>query len=98
MPLGYDEGDELVESLVVAEHDGGLGDAVLLDELRLDLAEFDPEAADLDLVIDPPTEMDTVLCASSITASPERYSTGSSPSWRNGFGTNFSRVSTSRLR
>ena len=41
-------------------------------ELRLDLAELDAEAADLDLVVDAAVEDDVAVGSSRLTASPER--------------------------
>ena len=52
------EGDELVETVVGPQHHGRLADAVALSKRRLDLAELDPEAADLHLVVDAAAEMD----------------------------------------
>ncbi len=57
----HDEGDEPVEPVIVAQHDGGLRHAGQLVELRLDLAELDAEAADLNLVVDAAVEDDGAL-------------------------------------
>ena len=56
--LEHEEGDEAVHALVLAQHHGRLRDARQVRELRLDLAELDPEAADLDLVVDAAVEGD----------------------------------------
>ena len=56
--LEHQEGDEAVHALVLAQHHGRLRDARQVHELRLDLAELDPEAADLDLVVDAAVEGD----------------------------------------
>jgi hypothetical protein len=34
----------------------------VLEERRLDLAQLDPEPADLDLVVDPPEELEGAVC------------------------------------
>ena len=56
-----DEGDELVESIVVAQHDGRVGDARQFRQLRLDLAKLDAKAADLDLIVNAATKGDVPL-------------------------------------
>ena len=47
--------------VVLAQHDGRLRDARQVGELRLDLAELDAEAADLDLVVDAAVEDDVAV-------------------------------------
>ncbi len=69
--MRHDEGHELVEPVILPQDDGRLMHARDLDELRLDLAEFDPEAAQLHLIVDPTPKLD-VADGSSATASPER--------------------------
>src|SRR6185295_3006859 len=49
---------EIGGEAVVAERHGRLRDRRMAREDGLDLAELDPEAADLDLVIDPPEHLD----------------------------------------
>ncbi|RPK89271.1 hypothetical protein EES46_15830 [Streptomyces sp. ADI98-10] len=56
--VGYDVGDEPgVTGLVLADDDGCLRDVRVVGEDLLDLAEFDAEASDLDLVVDAPDEL-----------------------------------------
>ena len=56
---GYGVGDEPpVAGPVFADHDRGLRHARRARQDGFDLAEFDPEPADLDLVIDPAQELD----------------------------------------
>ena len=59
--LQHQERDEAVHALVLAQHHGRLGDARQMRNLRLDLAEFDAEAADLDLVVDAAVEGDVAV-------------------------------------
>ena len=48
----FDEGDQMIHLAIAAQHQGGLQHAGLFAEAGLDLAQFDAEAADLDLVVD----------------------------------------------
>ena len=56
-----DEGDELIEAVVVAQHDSRVGDARQFGQLRLDLAELDAKTADLDLIVDAAAKGDVAL-------------------------------------
>ena len=56
--LGHDEADQPLDLVVDPQHHRGLADAGLVGQLRFDLAEFDTEAADLDLVVDAAVEDD----------------------------------------
>ena len=58
VPLRHQERDEAVDPSVAAQHDGCLGDPRHGTQPRLDLTEFDPEAADLHLVVDAAVEGD----------------------------------------
>ena len=51
----------MIEPVVIAQHDRGLGDSLEPCELCLDFPEFDPEAAQLDLIVDAPAKVDAVL-------------------------------------
>ena len=59
--VGDDEGDELVDTIVMAQHDRDLREPRNFCKLRLDLAQFDAKAADLDLVVDAATEGDLAI-------------------------------------
>ena len=54
--IAGDEGDELVHAIVVAQNDGGLRQALQLQQLGLDLAQLHAKAADLHLIVDAPTK------------------------------------------
>ena len=56
-----EEGDELVEAVVVAQHHGRLVDAGKIGELGFDLAQLHAEAANLDLVVDAAVEGDLAV-------------------------------------
>ncbi len=47
--------------MIVAQDDGGLRNAAKLGELGFDLAQFDPKAAHLDLIVDPAAEHDLAI-------------------------------------
>ena len=89
-------GDQpLVAGGVLADHHRGLGHAGLLAQRALDLAQLDPQAAQLDLVVDPAEEL-----AAAPSAPPADQVAGAvQPGARvgpNGSGTNRSAVSAGR--
>ncbi len=57
----HDEGDELVEPVMLAQNDGGIFDAGAFGELRFDLAELDAKAADLHLIVDAAAKQEIAL-------------------------------------
>ena len=59
--VGHHEGDEPVDAVVAAQHHGRLRDAGQVAESGLDHAELQPEAAQLDLVVDAAVEEDLAL-------------------------------------
>ena len=61
LALANEKRDELVETIVVAKHDGGLRHAGKLGQFRLDLAKLDAEAADLHLIVDAAAEENVAI-------------------------------------
>ena len=56
--LADQEGDELIKPIVSTQDDRGLGHALQLKKLRLDLAQLHAEAANFHLIVDTPAKQD----------------------------------------
>ena len=93
----HDIGDQPPVAGRIRRHeDRRLDDPRLTGERRLDLLQLDPEAAHLDLVVDPPQEVD--LAVRQVPREVARAVEPRSRRRANGSGTNFSAVSSGRPR